>query len=90
MARLSGPEPTKTVLSTARVSVLIMATAFCDGIVAYINGSVGLMANAEAGKAYSATRFPKVGVGVGVGVGVDVGSGVGVGVGVGTDEVPTS
>lgn len=57
-ARLTGLEPTKAVLA-ASVFVLIIATEFWDGIVAYIIDCVGLMANAEAGKLYCATTSPK-------------------------------
>ena len=57
-AMLVGREPTNTVLA-ANVFVLIIAIEFCDGIVAYIIGWVGLMANDDAGKLYSATTSPK-------------------------------
>jgi hypothetical protein len=58
-ARLAGPEPTKTVLSTTSVFVLMIATEFWDGIVAYISGCVGLITNDEAEKLYCATISPK-------------------------------
>ncbi len=45
--------------STASVFVLIMAIEFRDGSVAYIGGRVGCIANADAGKLYSATTAPK-------------------------------
>jgi hypothetical protein len=47
------------VSSTIRVLVLMIATEFWDGIVAYISGSAGLMTNEEAGKLYCATISPK-------------------------------
>jgi hypothetical protein len=37
----------------------MIAIEFWDGIVAYICGCVGLMANAEAGKLYSAATSSK-------------------------------
>jgi hypothetical protein len=58
-ARLAGREPTKTVLSTASVFVLMIAIEFWDGIVAYISGRVGCITSDEAGKLYSATVSPK-------------------------------
>ena len=58
-ARLTGLEPTKTLLSTASVFVLMIATEFWDGIVAYISGCVGLITNDEAEKLYCATISPK-------------------------------
>ena len=45
--------------STASVFVLMMATEFWDGIVAYISGCVGLMTNDEAGKLYCSTTSPR-------------------------------
>jgi len=80
-ARLAGPEPTKTVASTASVFVLMIATEFWDGIVAYISGAVGLITSDEDGKEYCARICPKAGVPVGVDVAVAVAVGVGVGVG---------
>jgi hypothetical protein len=47
------------VLSTTSVFVLIIATEFWDGIVAYISACVGFMTNEEAGKLYCATISPK-------------------------------
>lgn len=40
-ASLAGPERTKTVSSIASVFVLMIATEFWDGIVAYISACVG-------------------------------------------------
>lgn len=54
-----GPDPTKTVLSTTSVSVLIIAIEFWDGIVAYISDCAGIMTNDEAGSLYCATISPK-------------------------------
>lgn len=57
-ARLVGPEPTNTV-SAASVFVSMIATEFCDGIVAYIYGCVGLITREDEGKLNCAARSPK-------------------------------
>jgi hypothetical protein len=57
-AKFRGPEPTNAV-SYARVSVLMIAMEFWEGMVAYIMGCVGLGTKADAGKAYVLTRSPK-------------------------------
>jgi hypothetical protein len=57
-AMLAGPEPTNTVLA-ARVLVSMIAIEFWDGIVAYMIGRLGCIANEDAGKPYSATTSPK-------------------------------
>ena len=57
-ATLLGREPTNTVLA-ASVFVLMIAIESWEGIVAYIYGCVGLMANDDAGKLYSAATSPR-------------------------------
>jgi len=56
---LVGPDPTKTVSSTSSVFVLIIATEFWDGIVAYMSACPGSMTSDEAGKVYCARISPK-------------------------------